>query len=653
MFIMCRSTHCVYCFWLTILITLPVFADDQEKVAIEEIIITTHPLSEGGAAQAITTLSGDELASKLQGSLGETVSAEPGIHSASFGAAVGRPVIHGLGGARVKTTQDRIDSLDVSVTSSDHAVSIEPFIADRINILKGASTLLYGSGAIGGVVDVETGRIAKALPDRAFQGRAEIRMADNADARTAALRLDGAAGDKLAWHLDAFSKEGDDYEIPGPAKLLPGSAFDSSGTAAGVSYISNRGYVGVSVSEIDAAYGLVVAEDGGAPGTIELEQTRFDFDGHLDLPFAGFSELNVRFGVNDYQHLEIEGSGEIGTVFENDAWEGRFELAHDPLLEFNGQIGLQLSGREFSAIGEEAFVPPVESDTAGLFWLGERNFEQFDIEAGARLDRVKYKGTAGNLDFSTVSASLGIVYPVGDRITLSGLLDLSSRAPAIEELFSNGPHLATQSFEVGDTQLEKETATALTFTANYQTEKLEANVTLYSMQFDDFIYQQNTGEFEDDLPLFLYRQNDARFIGLDFEAKFALGNLASGETHLALLADFVNAEIKISGNQNLPRIPPARFGAGLEWNNQVWSAAFNIVRVSGQNDIADFELASAAYDDISLRINRRFLIGENELDLTLHGRNLGDDEQRHHASFIKDFAPAPGRRVELGVRYQF
>ena len=637
---------------------------DDRRSPIEEVIITSHPLYEGGSAQSLSVLGGEELEENLQSSLGETVAHLPGISSASFGPAVGRPVIHGLGGTRVKTTQDRIDSLDVSVASSDHAVSIEPFIANQINILKGASTLLYGSGAIGGVVDVETGRIAKTLPEKKIQGRAEVRFTDNSDSRSGALRLDGAV-DKLAWHLDAFSKKADDYDIPSllnlgnnpknRSEVLAGSRAKGSGGAVGLSYIGKRGFIGISLNNIDAEYGLISAQQE-PPGLIDMQQTRVDFDAHLDAPFDGFLELNLRVGINDYQHQEIEGSGEVGSLFENDAWEGRLELVHFPVWQFEGQVGLQISARDFSAIGEEAFVPPVNSTTYGLFWVAERAFSNFDLELGARVEEVQHEPSPSELNklsFNTSSASLGVVVPLNSAFTVSALLDYSSRAPSIEELFSNGPHLATQSFEVGKLDLKKEDAIAATLTFDYQSTWFDIKTSIYQMSFDDFIYQQNTAEIEDGLPVFLYQQDDARFTGLDLLATIPLGELAAGDTQLELLFDVVNAHLTSASRQDLPRIPAKRFGANLVWDNETWKLSLKYLKVAEQNNVADFELPSEDYDDISILISRQIQVAGNDFKISLHGRNLSNDIQRNHASFIKDFAPAPGRRVELGLRYQF
>jgi len=687
----------------------------QSDSEIEEIVIKAHPLFKEGLAQSITVLSGDELAEKTQGSIGETVSKEAGVRNASFGVAVGRPVIHGLGAARVKTTEDRIDSLDVSVTSTDHAVTVEPFIANQVTILKGASSLLYGSGAIGGVVDVQTGRIPTELTGDAFSGRVEVRATDNGNGETGAFRLDGETEGGFAWHVDAFSKQSDDYDIPGFAEsrqlreaeeaealeaiaagepveeeegeeardVLEGSFLDVQGGSLGLSYIFDRGFVGLSVSRTEGEYGLVgghheeegeeeeAEEEEEGVGFLDLEQTRVDFESELRFESSLVEKVNVRLGINDYEHTEFEADGGAGTVFDNDAWEGRIELTHAPIAGFDGVVGLQLNDREFSAVGDEAFVEPVDSDSQAICWVGERHLGALDIETGIRFEQVDYQPTGEgpsfvtstfafgpiipyeDRDFSTLSASIGGIFEVNDAWKLSALLDYANRAPTIEELFSFGPHLATNTYEVGNPNLDEEGALGFTFTGQYSIPGVNLSATLYYTEFDDFIYQVETGLAIEGLRLLIWDQEDASFAGIDFTADFGLGKVGQGDLGLSLLFDIVDAELNVSGNDNLPRIPATRYGFGLDWASQNWDVNFNYVRVNSQTDTAINEFATDAYDDVSLRVSHTFKFGESKLNLFLAGRNLTDDEQRNHVSFVKDVAPQPGRTFEIGARYNF
>lgn len=694
----------VYAVLLASTATSPALLAQSNSSELEEVLIIAHPLAEDGTAQSVTTLKGEELARKVQGSLGETLSGEAGIQSASFGTAVGRPIIHGLAGARVKTTVDRIDTLDVSVTSGDHAVGVEPFISDQITVLRGSSTLLYGSGAIGGVVDASTLRVHSEVPEET-SGRVQLRAADNADARNGAFVLDAPLSDSVVLHLDGFLSDADDYEIPGFAEsafqiaaeeaeeeghdedeeghdeeeeafgILEGSRVERRGAAIGLSKIGENGFAGFTVSSFDAEYGLVGGhgheeeeghdeeehdeeEEGEGPGIIDLKQTRFDFEAQLNNPFAGVESINFRVGVNDYEHEEIEPNGEVGTRFENDAWEGRVEVRHEEVAGFEGALGLQLGSREFSAIGEEAFVPPVDSDTLGLFWVGQRDFGNIQFETGLRFEQTDYEpslASLGDQDFDTLSASFGLVQSVNEQFTVSALLDIANRAPTIEELFSNGPHLATQSFEIGDPNLQEEGVTSLTLSTGYTSDLVQLDASVYILDFSDYIFESNTGEIEDDLPVFQFLQDDARFTGIDIKGLVHLGVFGNGDLDFNFLFDTVRGEVELSSgaDQALPRIPASRTGLGLSWANQDWTLRADYLRVDNQRRVASFELPTDGYDDVSLFVQRKVDIADTELSIFLHGRNLTDDEQRYHGSIVKDFAPAPGRRVELGLRLDF
>jgi iron complex outermembrane receptor protein len=670
----------------------------SQNLELEEVLIIAHPLADDGTAQAVTVLKGEELARTVQGSLGETLAGEAGIQSASFGAAVGRPIIHGLAGARVKTTLDRIDTLDVSVTSGDHAVGVEPFLTDQVTVLRGSSTLLYGSGAIGGVVDATTSRIHSELPEQT-SGRIQLRTADNANASNGAFAVDSLLGKGVAFHVDGFVSDADDYDIPGFAEsayqraaedaeqkhhddsdaehdeeqafgILEGSRVERRGGAIGLSKIGQRGFAGFAISSINSEYGLVGGhgheeeeeenseEDVEGPGIIDLKQVRYDFEAQLNEPFAGFESINFRMGLNDYEHEEIEPNGEVGTRFENDAWESRLELQHKPVAGFEGALGLQISAREFSAVGEEAFVPPVDSDALGLFWVGQREYGAYQFETGLRWEQTSYTPSSAGLsdtDFSSLSTSLGLIKSFGEALTLSALLDVANRAPTIEELFSYGPHLATQSFEIGDPELQEEGVTSMTLSAGYGNSVLEFDASLYVMDFSDYIYQANTGALEDGLPVYVFKQDDARFAGADLKGLVHLGVLGEGDFDLHFLFDYVRGEIKRGGEADelLPRIPASRTGFGLSWEDHQWSLRADYLHVSNQRRAASFELPTDSYNDLSLFIQRKVDIAENELSIFLHGRNLTDEEQRYHGSIVKDFAPAPGRRLELGLRLDF
>ena len=675
------------------------FADtlEQDRLAnetvdnsntIEEVLVSAHPLSGEGLAQAIQTLSGKQLLRNLAPSLGETLAAQPGIHSASFGQAVGRPIIHGLGGARVRVMEDRLSTMDVSVTSGDHATSVEPFIADKIEVLKGASTLLYGNGAIGGVVDVHTGRVPHLRADDATTGRFEASVANNGDQENFAGRIDGSF-ENLLWHVDAFDRRAENYKINGFAEsgalraseeeeegheeeeeardTLPGSHYKTDGGALGFSYATEKGFVGAAISRTQALYGLPGGHEDEAVGAgaqptvssaltpvLDMEQTRIDVETGIKNPFGTFSSLNLRLGHNDYEHSEIEPDGEVATFFQNDAFESRLELTKEADNQRN-VYGVQFDQRDFSVEGEEAFVPGVDSRSLGAFWLNETSFERFDLETGVRVERVSHKPVTGaSRAFTTLAASGGLVIPLGEQLTWKLAVDYAERAPVGEELYSFGPHLATNRFEIGDAGLDEESVVSATVGLSYSNAAWDVTLSVYHSDFNDFIYQSSANRELDELPVFLWDQDDATFTGIDGEIIYTTNLFGERDLSFRAFFDMVSTDIDSTSESNLPLIPPSRVGlsSDLDWQN--FALSLDYVHAFKQDDVASFELPTDSYNDLSLYLGWQIPTSRDaDLELFLRGDNLTDSEQRHHTSFIKDSAPQPGRRVALGLRYTF
>ena len=713
-------------------------AEDEDAATVEEVVVTAHPLSEDGLSEAVTVLADDDLARAVATSVGATVGREPGIHNADYGAAVGRPVIHGMGGPRVRLMEDRIDVMDVSVTSGDHAVTVEPFLAQRVEVLKGPSTLLYGSGAIGGVVDVQTGRIPNSVPE-STDGRLTLMGTDNGDGLNGALRLDGGSGG-FAWHLDAFQRRAKDYDIPGFAEsdyahaaeemhdeheeghdddhevghdddddhedehedeheeeeraygTLPGSYSDGRGGAIGFSFVGERGFAGLAVSRLRYEYGLPghghahgehghddehdeheegeheeeeehheeeeehhEDEDEHADGnaTVDLEQTRIDAEAGIMAPFGSFTALNARFGANDYAHVEVEPNGEVGTRFATESYEGRVELVQDDGNGWDGALGVQFGRRDFSAIGEEAFVAPVETSNVGFFLAGERSLANVDLEAGFRLERTGHAPSENvDTDFTAFSASLGIVRQLGaTALGVNG--GYSARGPSADELYSDGPHLATRSFEIGDPNLDPEAAWHGSVTLAWRGDRAEFDATAYATAFRDHIFQFATGEEEDEMTVLRYGQADASYRGLDLAARVQVAAFEAGELALTAQFDTVAATLDIADNDNVPRLPPRRYGVGVEAAWGPATASLEYLRSSAQRKTAAFELPTDSFGDLRLNLEAKVPCGAADCTLFFQGRNLGDEEQRNHASIVKDFAPAPGRTLEAGIRVAF
>jgi iron complex outermembrane receptor protein len=360
-------------------------------------------------------------------------------------------------------------------------------------------------------------------------------------------------------------------------------------------------------------------------------------------------------GINDYRHREIEPDGEVATTFDNEAVEGRIELTHDPLAGWAGALGLQYTHRDFSAVGEEAFIAPVDTSSLGAFWVGERSFSRFDLEGGVRLESVEVDPrNAGSEDFTSYAASLGMILPFGDAWSLGLLADYTARAPIAEELYSFGPHLATRAFEVGNPDLDEETALSLSANLRYAGERWFFSGTVYYNTFSDFIYEMPTGEQEDGLPVFSFTQDDATFMGLDAEVRATVAEWDEAALEVSAQFDTVSGEVDVSGNDNLPRVPSSRYALGLAGRWGIVRGSIDHMWVREQDDVADFELPTASYDDLRAFVGTDLPMGGGTtVTLFVQGRNLTDEDQRQHASFIKDFAPMPGRTVEAGVRARF
>lgn len=653
-------------------------ADHEHPQAkrLDALIVTASPLGQTveDVIIPVDVIAGERLDAMKSAGLGDTLAGVPGVHSSSFAPGASRPIIRGLDGARVQVLSGGIASLDVSTISGDHAVGIEPFLADQIEVLKGPASLLYGSGAIGGAVNVVDGRIHESLPDRAFGGRTELRGNSVSDEFTGMARLDGAIG-QFAWHIDYLNRDTDDFDIPGFALApelrtedepgsrgtLENSAVETETGGFGLSWIGERGFIGAAISRFETLYGIPAGahgeedetegEEEEGPVRIDLGQTRWDFKAGLYNPFAGHESVQLKVGTNNYRHIELEGD-EIGTRFDNDAVEARLELVHSDWNGWRGAYGVQFGEREFSAVGEEAFVPANDSSDWGLFWLEQKTFGALATELGVRYDRVKVEPDDGeNLTFNAFNISSAFRYNLGEDWHLSLNLDRAERAPAPEELLSDGPHVATQSFEIGDTELDTEISKRVELGLHLHRGPLEGRVAVYHNRFDDFVFLASTDEIEDGLPVRLWSQADARFTGYEVELTATLADNASGEWKLKTFADGVRARLDDGGD--LPRIPSRRIGADLAWRLDGLRASVGLVRYADQDRVATFESPSDGYTLVNAHLSYHWDGASHGWEIFLDGNNLADQTARAHTSFLKEIAPLPGRSLAFGIRAFF
>ena len=412
--------------------------------AIPKVVVTATPFRAAEGDQILTPakiLSGDELRDKLGGSLGETLSQELGVSASGFGAGASRPIIRGLEGSRVKMLENGMAVSDVSGLSNDHAVAAEGALARQIEILRGPAALLYGSGAIGGLVNVVNERIPTHLEEKPV-GQAEVRYGTVDDSRNASGSIDAAAG-AIGFHVDGNIRRAHDYQIPGPRALgddsSPRGRLSDSFTrqetgGAGASLIGDWGHVGASFSLLDSLYGI----PSGEGARIDQSQTRYDIDSLVNTPFDGFESFKFKLGYTDYQHTELDADNEPEVKFTNRSLESRWELAHKPLAGWHGTLGMQTENTHFAALSEHEdhiTVPATHSTSVAGFLVEERDFGKLRMNAGLRLESVKRRPSGlRKRDFDLASYSIGGMYPVMPGYSAGVTLSVAQRAPATDEL---------------------------------------------------------------------------------------------------------------------------------------------------------------------------------------------------------------------------
>lgn len=657
---------------------------------LEEVRVTADPLVgvDAHLRQPSRVLNRDDLRTRNTHNLGETVSLELGVSASDFAAGAGRPVIRGMQGGRVKILEDGISTMDASTVSTDHAVTTEPIFADQIEILRGPATLLYGSGASGGLVNVVNHRIPTRIT-RGWEGHALIQYDSVFSGYLAAVDLNTGT-DFLALHFDGMQRKTQDYRIPGFAASMPGeneqpgimenSQVETNNITGGGALFGEHGYIGVSVSEYNSKYGVPGRHHtgNGAEGgvVIDMEQTRYDFKSALDNPIQGLRLIRLRWGYNDYEHIELEPGGGAGTLLSNKELEGRLELLHQPISSWNGMLGLQINQRDLFSSGEEAFIPASQQDSIAVFLLEKGDFGTWHFDGGLRYEvQTSDIFTGLSARHQALSLSGGVTWNYSDNNQLSLSIGHTLRNPAIEELFANGPHLATGTFEIGNASLNEETSVNLdiswrkpvgrfTFTTNFFYNWIADYIFLKESDLNhdgvaDRVEEDFNGSPDDigastatdELLLVFQSQLDAVFYGFELETVFRLIDDQRGVLDLRLWTDYVKTELNDGGN--LPRITPWRLGSGLIFERSPWHSAVDLTYVNNQEDTAILETATEAY--LMLNIYAGYTINHGTMDLTVfvRGTNLLDEEARRHTSLVKDLAPLPGRSGLAGVRVSF
>lgn len=684
---------------------------DRRVAPSGEIVVTAAGLEQLDVLAGTSVVEGVELQRNLDGQIGEVLAKVPGVSATSFSPGASRPVLRGFSGERVKILIDGIGAIDVSNTSADHATSIDPLTAERIEVLRGPAVLLYGSQAIGGAVNVIDKRIPLRRLNEPFHLDALAGVDTASDLREGGASLDLPLSDRFVVHVDGSYRKTDDLEIADYAAspglradlihdaeheeeeghldeaeelreladqrgVLPNSGTETWSVNTGFAFFEGDSNLGAAIGWYDTAYGVPLrpgtshhhAEEeheheegaeqepehghGDELVTIGLRQFRADMRGRLALGDGFFSALNTRAGFSDYTHTEFEGDA-VGTVFDVQGLEARAELEQNDRGGWGGSTGVQYYFRDFDAYGAEAYVPKNRTDQFAVFTLQEIAFDPFQLEVAGRYEKTDVEAQALGFQrsFDTFSGALGLVYETGNDLRFGVTGSRAERAPSAEELLSNGPHIATQAFEIGDPDLEVESAWGLEAFARGSIGDGTMSVAVFGNWFDNYIYLTETGLEEDGLPVFQYLQGDARYVGIEGELSYPVYE-TDGFTLLAdLRGDYIHAEL--SDGTPLPRIPPLNLLGALEAQTGPVDARVEVQWFDDQERIAPFETTTDGFTHVNASVAWKPVRGNDNVTVLLQADNIFDADGRRHASFTKDFVPLAGRNFKLSVRTSF
>ncbi|MGB3379749.1 MAG: TonB-dependent receptor [Allopontixanthobacter sediminis] len=669
------------------------------------IVVSAVGVTQLDVLAGTSVMQGVELQRSLDGQLGETLAKLPGVSATSFSPGASRPVLRGFSGERVKVLVDGIGAIDVSNTSADHAVSIDPLTAERIEVLRGPAVMLYGSQAIGGAVNVIDKRIPLRRLDEPFHLDARLGANTAANMAEGGLSLDVPAGEYFVFHVDGSYRRTEDLEIPDfvasdslraellaeadadqadepeeAAELreaanlrgvLPNSATETYSANAGFAFFAGESNLGAAIGLYDTTYGVPTRpgtghahgeeggeEDGGEEEegaeivTIGLRQYRADMRGELALGGGFFSQLRTRFGYSDYTHTEFEGE-EVGTTFDVQGFEARAELVQNQRGTWNGVVGTQYYFRDFSAEGAEAYIPPNLTSQIAAFALQEVAVGPVQLEFAGRYEgtEVESQQLGFMRDFDSWSGAVSLAHETASGFRFGVTGSRVERAPSAEELLSNGPHIATQAFEIGDLDLDVESAFGVEAFMRGRIGLASVNVAVYKNWFSNYIYLEETGLEEDDLPVFQYLQDDAEYFGVEGEISLPLIDSGPFSLLADLRGDYVRA--KLDDGSALPRIPPLSLLGALEAKTERFDVRAEVQWSDSQTRLAAFETPTDSFTFVNASVAWKPIRGDDNLTLMLQADNIFDVEGRRHASFTKDFVPLAGRNFRISAKASF
>ena len=651
-------------------------AGRAHKHKLDVVVVTGNPLSQRELAAPVQALSGDALTLKRGASLGDTLDGLAGVGSTYFGPNSNRPTMRGLDGDRVRMLSNSGASVDASSLSFDHALPVDPLVLTRVEVLRGAAALQYGGNAIGGVVNAIDNRIPR-LAQPGLNGVAELRLGGASDERGGAVVLDGGSN-AFAWHVDAADRRADDQRVPrftsedGTSTRVRNSDAHGRSGAVGGSLLFSQGYAGVSVEDYHNEYGVTVEPDV----RIQMQRQRLATAGEWRDPLPGLARVTWQFASSRYKHQEVEGSGEIGTVFESDGKDGRVEATHAAFQggwgSVQGVLGWQWDQSDFSALGEEALVPGTKTRSNALFLIEQFKSGPWSLQAGARAERVSVASTGGDEErfgdpvtrrFSPKSLSLSGAYELGQGFSLSSNLSSSQRAPTFYELFANGVHVASGAFEVGDVNLGLERAKAVDLGLHWKQGEAKWSLQVYQTRFSNYIALDASGRSvelvgedggTETVPEYLYRGVRARMHGIELEGRQPLPAVAGWGLTLGTTLDLVRGTNRDTG-EPLPRLAPVRASLSIQAERGPWLIQAELRGARRQDRVPALDTPTAGYGILRLNIARHFDIGNLDAMWYLKLDNLANKLAYNAGSVqtIRELTPLPGRSVFAGLQVKF
>jgi iron complex outermembrane recepter protein len=631
---------------------------------------------------------------------------KPGITSSTFAPGASRPVIRGLDNYRVRIQENGIGSGDVSDFAEDHAVPIDPLTARQIEVIRGPATLRWGSQAIGGVVSVENNRIPTVIPPRPLTGEFKTGATTVDRGREGAVLLD-AGGGNFALHADAFARRTTDYLIPGYPYLFPpdpppvvgsrqpNSALRASGQAVGGSYVFDRGFIGMAVSQFASLYRIPGIEASEVGSRIDMRQTKWTSKGEYRPPSGPIDAVRLWLGASDYVHHELafeNGFDGIQQTFTNTSKEGRLEVQlapfNLPFAQLTTAVGLQgsrvgLTAPAASGPTDGLFDPNLTRMLAGFVFNEFKFTDTLKMQIAGRIEQARVVGSSPdfpadlvptgmdlvdvhrNRTFEPKSAAIGFLKDLPLDLVWSLTGQHVERAPRAPELFSKGVHEATATFDIGNPDLRIEKAKTVEMGLRRAKGPFRFELTGYYTRFDGFIFRRLTGLMCDDdfnscgagteLNQAVYTQRDAIFRGGELQFQFDVAKLWTGVWGIEGQYDIVRATF--TDGTNVPRIPPQRVGGGVYWRDSHWLTRVFLLHAFPQNNIAVNETPTAGYDLLKAELSYTRKLkgpeGPYELTVGVSGNNLLDADIRNHVSFKKDEVLLPGRNVKLFASFKF